>query len=366
MQPPLRVYDPQYLHEITLRINGGDHLLDMNSQQLRSQFLGAMAKSAKRYGIRVVAFHFLSNHYHGLFAIPSASMFVRFLTAFHAALATIVNGLRGKTGRVWSENKWMPVAQDPVTVAQRIRYILHQAVAARLVDHPIQFPGPSSTEWMVDGTALIGEVVEATRKYRDSRLKDGARPDEEYITEVQVPMAPPPCWAGLDEVGLRQLYRGLADEGARVQLAVLRSATEAVLTARDTWHGPDTSTDQQGLGQYQLDVIDCEMRDSGLAVLQRPDKVRVINRVDSAGRPYSPGKVKPKERQPRPPKRIWIHCADQELREEYGRRYLQLADVYHAAKCQWKNSATLRATGLKAPGFHIPPHTLAGSMPLVD
>lgn len=63
MQHPIRVYDPQYLHEITLRINGGDYLLNMNSRSLRRLIQGALAKYAIKYNIKVIAFHFLSNQY---------------------------------------------------------------------------------------------------------------------------------------------------------------------------------------------------------------------------------------------------------------------------------------------------------------
>lgn len=369
MQHPIRVYDPQFLHEITLRINGGDYLLNMNCRSLRRLVQGFLAKYALKYSIKVIAFHFLSNHYHGLFAIPSASMFVRFLTAFHSSMALLINARRNKSGHVWSENLWYPVAQDPATVAHRISYIMNQAVAANLADHPIQFPGPSSNEWLIDGTPVLGVVYDATKKYRDSQLKAGAKPDEEYYRIVEVPMAPPPCWEALSAEQLRELYRGLADEQARVTLAALREprveeppVEVPVQVAAETQH-----PESQDPRQCQQPEITPE---SFLADLERrrlAEKICIINRVDALGRPYSPpGKVKPKERRPRTEERIWILCADAAFRAEYGRLYLELVEVYRSAKSAWRTTAQVTPGGLHAGGFQLPPHTLTGSMPLVD
>lgn len=374
MQHPIRVYDPQFLHEITLRINGGDYLLNMNCRSLRRLVQGFLAKYALKYSIKVIAFHFLSNHYHGLFGIPSASMFVRFLTAFHSSMALLINSRRNKSGHVWSENLWYPVAQDPVTVAHRISYIMNQAVAANLADHPIQFPGPSSNEWMIDGAPVLGVVFDATKKYRDSQLKAGAKPDEEYYRIVEVPMAPPPCWADLSEEHLRELYRGLADEAAKVPLAVLREARSEVPPPPEPPPQPAEPAPQPEELNQPPDPRQCQepeiTPESFLADLERrrlAEKICIINRVDALGRPYSPpGKVKRKERRPRSEERIWILCADDEFRAEYGRLYLELVEVYRAAKSAWHTAAQVTPGGLHAGGFQLPPHTLVGSMPLVD
>lgn len=371
MRHPIRLYDPQYLHEITLRINGGDYLLDMNSRQLRSLLLGALAKYATKYCIKVIAFHFLSNHYHGLFCIPSAPMFVRFLTAFHSTMATIINKQRQKSARVWGENQWFPVTPDPTTVAERIRYIMFQAVAANLADHPIQFAGPSSNDWMIDGTPVLGEVVDATRKYRDAQLKEGPKPDEAYVKVVEVPMVPPTCWEELTSAQLREAYRSLADDGARVTLRELREP-QAELPAPELLNAPEAPVaapecpGSQGPRPCQPHEINIESLLAALERRFRAEKVSILNRVDALGRPYSPGKVKPKDRQPRAKKQIWILSADAQLREEYGRLYLELVDVYRAAKSAWRGAARQASDGMRAEGFQLPPHTLTGSMPLVD
>lgn len=98
----------------------------------------------------------------------------------------------------------------------------------------------------------------------------------------------------------------------------------------------------------------------------RAAKVCIRNRVDALGRPYSPGAVKPKERRPRNEKPIFILCADPVFREQYGNQYLELVDVYRAAKSAWRKTAQITPDGLFAGGFQLPPHTLVGTMPLVD
>lgn len=380
MLHPIRVYDPQFLHEITLRINGGDHLLNMNCRSLRASLQGVLAKYAIKYNIKVIAFHFLSNHYHGLFGIPSSPMFVRFLTAFHSAMAFIINKRRNKPGKVWGENRWFPVTQDATTVAQRISYIMGQSVAARLTDHPIQFDGPSSNEWMLDGIPVLGQVFDATAKHKESQLKAGARADQCYISVVEVPMSPPPCWEQLSEVNLRELYRALADETARATLAELqgladrgpqqeptrrvvpRAGTEACAgeAAHRSGGGPADAGPPQEASVNADDFL------AGLQSRWRAAKVCILNRVDELGRPYSPGAVKPKARRPHKEKPIFILCADPVFREQYGNLYLELVDVYRAAKSAWRKTVQKTADGLFAGGFQLPPHTLVGTMPLVD
>ena len=376
MLRPIRVYDPAYLHEITLRTDRGEHLLDLNCGGLRRLLQGALAECAQRYCIKVVAFHFLSNHYHGLFKIPSAPMFVRFLTAFHSAMAAIVNNRRDKGRRVWAPNRWFPVTQDAETVALRISYIMGQAVAAKLVDHPAQFPGPSSNDWMIDGKPVLGEVFDATQWYRDSQLKGGPKAPEEYTKTLEVPMVPPDCWGGLSSVQLREVYRGIADQGARVPLAELLATTLAQAVPHscgieqppmNSQPGAVVLSAQQSLGQRHIFDFTPELQaQAWIACTVAVTKVGIVNRVDQFGLPYSAGPPKRKKRDGRSGKAIYILCADAEARDEYGRQYLELVDVYRAAKSAWRKTVQVTADGVFAGGLHLPPHTLFGTMPLVD
>jgi hypothetical protein len=212
----LRIYNPAFYCEVTIRAQNGDFLFNPNDIELRERICGLFAEGVDKTGVAIFIFHFMSNHYHGLYGFASPAQMTAFLAYLHGNLARLANESEGRIGTFWRRAKVCMVTRDAATVATRFKYIMGQAVKANICLHPGQFPGASAVDALLYGTKLIGRKVNQTQRSRDSlRLVDGAKEDSEYETMVEVPLAVPHCWADLSEDELRKLYQGFAEELAR-------------------------------------------------------------------------------------------------------------------------------------------------------
>ncbi len=241
----LRFYSPKYLYEVCRRTTGGAFLFDLNDEPLMSACVGALAEAQRRYDVAIYHFHFMSNHYHGLFNAPSPAKFARFLNFFHGTVATLVNQRLSRTGAVWSGKfRPLPVATDAKTLMLRMKYITGQATRARMVEHPLQFCGPSAVDWLVAGSPITGRhdgplpslptanggpTGEATNPWQPSASQKakGAR-------TVQISMLP--CFADQDWAAVRPLFAAMADEISGTTMAELLArgaALKPLLTNQD-------------------------------------------------------------------------------------------------------------------------------------
>ncbi len=333
----IRHFDPDLLHEVSQRVIGGAFCLDPNNLALREAFLGALAKSLHRYGVQVLAFHFMSNHYHALYKIPSAEKFSRFLAHFHSGLTAAYHRICRTDGKLWGYAKWNPVANDEASVCLRLKYIMGQAVAAGIVDHPAQFPGASSVDAMLGLSASVGRVFDATRKCRDRRKKNGAAPDSEYESEHLLVVTPPDAWRQCSVAERLHRYWKLADEVARTPL-----------------HGVWKS---QRL---------CQRNENTNVPVRSPLAKRAVRmRPTSDGSPFRAGPVKPKLLDIRPtrrPRAPLLLAADRAVVAAYARRYADLVVAYRVAKRAWLAPPRPGGRPLLPTARPLPLHTLAGTL----
>ncbi len=351
----VRYYDPKYLQEITIRTNNGKFAFDPNDQELSGRIVGLLFLAATIYEVKIVAVHFMTNHYHGLFEIASSGKFCKFLMHFHGGLARLAHERLGSNGKFWCENKWVAVAQDEVSVGRRIRYILGQGVKAGLVDHPIQFPGVSCAAPMIDGKPLIGKLIDLTRRYRDAQLKAGAGPLDAYTRTVELPISPPRCWADLSPGELQLRYRAIADEVATVPLHVLRKTPLLSGPARFAME-----QQQESLTQCYTPDTNGYFGTSGVEVVCIPD------RKSEYDMPYEQGPPKAKKRNGKKKRMPYLLSANLKEVIAYEEQYLAVCAAYAEAKQRWRTRARSSLEGLTGPRFRLPPHTLVGTMPVPD
>lgn len=405
-----RVFDPTLYHEVTQRIRDGKFLLDPNCPQLKAAIYGQLARSLNRYKIKLLALHFMTDHFHALYSTPCPFGFAKFLAHFHAGITRSYNrvraaaspGMKVQPVALWHEMAWVPVATDEKSVRWRMGYIMGQAVAAGLVDHPIQFPGASTIDAMIDGVPMVGKTYDATSKYRDSRLKEGPDPNEAYEEDLEVVVTPPSCWTDLSPEELRQRYIEVADSVANVPLAKLRrrhhgkTEVPVVATAQreDPYADAPASTDADaahaadlrdlGLGPDDPAAGDpgtvaadelvgpglCQAQASTADFPSSPDgseKVHVPPRLDESGQPYAAGPAKPKANyytaDGKLKRRPLILACSESVRQAYEAAYHQWVDDYLAAKEVYRSAMAVNSAGLHAPGLAIPPNMMMGSMP---
>lgn len=352
----LRLYDPSYYCEVTLRTIGGAFSFDPNDINLRDQIYGVFAEAVERYSVSVFAFHFMSNHYHGLYAFKSAEQFVMFLAFLHGNLARLAHRINRTCGPFWAPLRVFAVAKDPESVSRRVSYILRQAVAAGLVDHPGQFPGASTVDAMLYGKRLLGRRLDWTQRCRDAaRLVSGAKPDEAYETWVELPVAVPQCWADLTAAELRQLYAGLAAD-----------------PCCDGPCGDDDSVPLENQPSCSVDVSEPAQvqvaTPEAVPALpsSQPLKQRTPSRQSEDGGAYRQGPVKQKQldgkhRRSQPPRLL---AADQRLVDAYEERYKESVTEYRAAKQSWRAASVVRAGRLGGVSIVLPAWMLLGALPL--
>lgn len=322
----IRILHPDLLHEVTQRTIGGAHVFDPNNKALTDALYGALAASLRRYDIKVVAFHFLSNHYHGLFQISSAANFVLFLAHFHAGIVRACHRALGSSGKLLGDTKCVPVATDDASTVQRLRYIMGQAVNAGIVFHPQQFPGASSLDWMLSGTELVGCSLDATARCRDKRRQAGPGPEESYVRRLPVAIVPPPCWAELEATEMRLRYGQIANEIS--EMARQRRAAQV----------EDVST-----------------------------KIVIAMRQTEDGGPFMQGPVQPKFQDPDSfrGKMPVLLAANPEQIAEYAAQRREITAAYRRAKLRWLTRSRQTAAGLRSASVAIPANTVLGTMPFV-
>lgn len=407
-----RVLDPNLYHEVTQRIRDGKFLLDPNCPLLKGAIYGQLARSLARYKVTLIALHFMSDHFHALYGTTCPYRLAKFFAHFHSGITAAYNRLRAAANpdvdvepvALWHEMGWMPVATDEATIRWRLRYIMGQAVAANLVDHPVQFPGASTIDAMIDGVPMIGKTFDATRRYRDSRLAAGVQQDANYEEELELLVTPPSCWEHLSAEALQKCYIEVADSAARIPLAELRR-TEVEVPNVATWRRvePEASepsgcagADAEAAGAAEESVAVAprtspgQPSDAGLPDTAIPndfadpgqwqvlwgkedvssspgEKVHIPPRSGTDGQPYAAGRAKPKKSyytaDGKKKKRPLILSLSAAVCEAYEQAYNQWVEQYLAAKELYCASMEVTIAGLAAPTLAIPPFMLLGSMP---
>lgn len=363
----LRLYDPDNYCEVTIRAQGGEFAFDLNDTVLRERIYGILAEAARRTGVAIFVFHFLSNHYHGLYGYTSPHQLVAFLAQVHGQLARLANARAGRTGTFWSKPKICAVSRDAASVAARYRYILGQAVRANLCAHPGEFPGASAVDALLYGAKLVGRRVDGTRRCRDAaRLVGGAKADEAYETLVELPLAVPECWAELSAEALRGVYWGIVAEIAPDTAAGGPSPPVPVPVGSD-----QTSPGTCLIHENTDDSVEsmASARPVGAlpgAELTPPAKVRVPDRSADDGGRYRHGDVRPKSSTGRRQRGsfpgLLSVCAQRVA--DHALRYKQAVQSYRAAKLAWRGTSRRTRGALHAAAITLPAWMLLGTLPL--
>jgi hypothetical protein len=156
------------------------------------------------------AFAFLSNHWHAMLSTLDGAQLADFMGFVNGNLAKELGSVHGWKGKLWGRRtRPIPILDEDAMIA-RLRYILAQGVKEGLVERPEQWPGATSTPWLL-GDKLVGTWIcrdEETRALRRSSNPDPSR----YTYEYEVRMSPLPCWASLSRQEIAARTRALIDD----------------------------------------------------------------------------------------------------------------------------------------------------------
>jgi len=213
---PIRLYDPSLLHLVTLRTLDGKFSMCTEDPEFQEHLAGAMAEAQAVTGVKIHAFTFMSNHYHGLYSADFPEQMAEFLCLLHAAVGRLVNRRFGRRGPMWEQRAHvLPVLRGEQSEMQALSYVVMQAAKAGIVDHPRQYSGASSTGWLLDGKAVVGQHVRRTELTLAAR--NGKDPgDIKQFTDIRaVEITPLPCLAETPAETWRATLRGLVDAQVR-------------------------------------------------------------------------------------------------------------------------------------------------------
>ncbi|MFO0747207.1 MAG: hypothetical protein U1F43_16310 [Myxococcota bacterium] len=112
---------------------------------VRDVFAYLLAHYASLNDIGVIAAVVMSNHYH-LMVVDRSGRLPRLMNELNAAMARVVNAMRGREGSVWDGREpHYQVMLDPAVTLSMAAYDLANPVAAGLVEHGREWPGFRTT-----------------------------------------------------------------------------------------------------------------------------------------------------------------------------------------------------------------------------
>jgi REP element-mobilizing transposase RayT len=222
------------LLEVTCRTVQSRFLL-RPSLALNRIILGILGRAQRRYGLKIHAFVFMSNHYHLLVSPISARQLAAFMAYLNAKLAKEAARLHGWGHHLWSRRYHsMEVSPEEKAQVGRLRYILSHGCKEGLVDTPGDWPGVQCVAALLEGEPLTGLWFDRTLEYEAIR-KGTALGPLDFATPETVRLEPLPCWAPLPVEVYRQrvadIVRQILEEwaGARRLSSLPSMGRDAIL-----------------------------------------------------------------------------------------------------------------------------------------
>jgi REP element-mobilizing transposase RayT len=212
MSRPLRfIPESKTLVEVTTRTLQS-RLLLRPSQELNEIVGGVLGRSQRLYEVEVIAFAFLSNHYHLLLRVDSAKQLADFMSYFNSNLAREVGRLYGWKDKVWGRRyRSIVVSQEEAAQIDRLKYVLAHGAKEGLVEHPRDWPGVHAVRALLEDEPIEGYWFDRTQENEARRRKkefDRLR----FATREVVTLSPLPCWEYLPAETLKERVADLIRE----------------------------------------------------------------------------------------------------------------------------------------------------------
>ncbi len=173
---------------VTDRCAAEAYLLLPDRPEVAEIIESAWREGLRRFPVELCALLVMSNHWHAVLSattaeqnsIPSLMQYVKSTVAFE------INRLRGRQGTFWSKRYTAIPVVDDESVIDRIGYTLHNPANAGLCGTASEWPGLSTLEASTDERAACGPI--------------------------DLPVALPPAWRGMDPGQLAKQRRSLRHE----------------------------------------------------------------------------------------------------------------------------------------------------------
>jgi len=211
------------LVEVTCRTLQARFLL-RPSPLLREITLGILGRAQRLSGVAIHAFVFLANHYHLLVSAADAAQLAKFVGYLNSNLAREVGRLHAWKEKVWGRRyQAILVSDEEEAQIERLLYLARQGCKEGLVADPLEWPGATSWQAMLDGRVLEGTWFDRTAECfaLQKGVEFGAR---DFASSEAVVLTPLPAWAHLSEEAQRTQLRALLDL-ARAEAQAMKAET---------------------------------------------------------------------------------------------------------------------------------------------
>jgi hypothetical protein len=154
--------------------------------------------------MRIVAFVFLSNHFHLLLLPDSPQQLASFMAYLASNVAREVGRVRQWREKFWSRRyRAIPVSNEDSAQIERLRYVLAHGAKEGFVARPRDWPGPHAISALLEGAAIGGTWFDRSAEYRARRrgVECSAR---DFASSETITLTPLPCWAAWAESRRRE------------------------------------------------------------------------------------------------------------------------------------------------------------------
>ncbi len=220
-QPRLWTH-PNATVEVVNRTFQGRHLIQP-SPRFNAIIVGALAKARERHGIEIYGGAFAANHFHLYLRAGSVRAQANFMRDFTRKLSIESGIAYDWKGSTFPERyRATEVSEEPEAQIGRLTYCLQHGCKEGLVGSPIQWPGVGFAAALMTGEPLKGIWIDRSG-YSRARAKGKAVTLDDFTEELELPLAPLPCWQEVDAATRRdyvtEMVRQIEDETAKVHAA---------------------------------------------------------------------------------------------------------------------------------------------------
>lgn len=205
---------------------------------------GCLAEAARRYGVRIITFIFMGNHFHLIVQTPYANLNA-FMMYFQRELSTRLNRYRGQSETNFPKRYRHEEILSEADFERLVARMLCNPVRARLVYDASDWPGFSSL--MMHRSGESSTTVRHATRDQAAEMGTSSASDEllRSLNPVQLELAPPPFWAELDSSEVQSRIAALIDaEETRLQSEIDRHRQRVRGRNRVLDETPDRHPDQ--------------------------------------------------------------------------------------------------------------------------
>ncbi|RAL23888.1 hypothetical protein DL240_06995 [Lujinxingia litoralis] len=295
MGRPLRIQHPDTCYFITNRCFQERFLLTP-SPEVNNLILAWLARSAKRFGVEIFFYVFMSNHFHMAVRAPRENLH-RFMAYFQSNLAKDINRQLNRTGALFSRRYSAEPILDDTAMLEKWRYTMNNPVKAGLVSHIRFWPGVSSYQAHLGDAQIDALWLDRTHLRALRRRKDHSVDDELQAQHlIELTLTPFPALASYPPHQRQRFLRRALKRHTRDQPPSTR-ATPPLGAHKVRTQNPFAQPEQSARSPRPLCHTRCPLKRETYRqhVRQVTDAYRAANAMWRQGQPsiFPPGTIPP-------------------------------------------------------------------------